>query len=155
MPFGRLALDRRDLLGPQALGNQPPRAIDVRMRHRPACVRLERDSGAEPYLAGAIDHRAEIAAVRVRERMEESVLALEYRARSGEAFGGQPRRAIARLRRPARMHSLGPCAFGQVLDDPGGHAARDAERIDPLRGGSRSAVATPAAAPIAPNTAVG
>ena len=63
--------------------------------------------------------------------MEEAVLALEQRARAGEARLRHARGAIARLRRPARMHALGPGAFGEVFDDARGHAAGDAERIAP------------------------
>ena len=54
------------------------------------------------------------------------------------------------------MHALGPGAFGEIFDDAARHAAGDAERVDDLllrRG--RAPRATPAAAPIAPNTAVG
>ena len=31
------------------------------------------------------------------------------------------------------MQALGPGAFGEIFDDPGGHAAGDAQRVDPLR----------------------
>ena len=62
----------------------------------------------------------------------------------------------SRLRGPAGMHALGPAAVGEILDDAAGHGAGDAQRIDELaRDSSRSAAPTPAAAPIAPNTAVG
>ena len=65
--------------------------------------------------------------------MKEAVLAVEQRARAGEARLRHARGAIARLRRPARMHALGPGAFGEVFDDARGHAAGDAQRIEPLR----------------------
>ena len=41
---------------------------------------------------------------------------------------------MAGLRRPARMHALGPGAFGEIFDDAARHAAGDAERIDDLLG---------------------
>ena len=142
--------------GPHAFGDEPPRAIDVRVRHRAARVGLERDVGAEPNPARAVEHRAEVAAVAVGEGVEETMLAIEQRPRAGEACLRHARGAIAGLRRPARMHPLGPRAFGEVFDDARCHASGDAERVDPLRFSSRSsAVATPAAAPSAPNTAVG
>jgi hypothetical protein len=58
--------------------------------------------------------------------MEEAVLAVEQRARSGEASLREARGTITRLRRPARVHALGPCAFGEVFDDARRHAAGDA-----------------------------
>ena len=81
-----------------------------------------------------VEHGAEIAAVAVGEGMKEAVLAVEQRARSGEAGLREARGAITRLRRPARVHALGPCAFGEVFDDARRHAAGDAQRVAP-RGG--------------------
>ena len=72
-----------------------------------------------------------------------------------EAVLRQQCRAHAGLRRPAGMHALGPGALGEILDDAARHAAGDAERIDDLAAIERSAAATPAAAAMAPNTAVG
>ena len=134
---------------------QPPRAVDVGMRHGPARIGLEGQRLGHPARAEIAEQRAVVAVRRVRETVEQAVRALEHRARAREARARQQRGAQARLRRPAGMHALGPGAFGQIFDDAARHAARDAERIDGLLRSSRSAAATPAAAPIAPNTAVG
>jgi hypothetical protein len=64
---------------------------------------------------------------------ERKPCSLEQRSRAGEACLRHSRGAISRLRRPARMHALGPGAFGQVFDDARSHAACDAERVAPLR----------------------
>ena len=53
------------------------------------------------------------------------------------------------------MQALGPGALGEIFDDAARHRADDAERIDDLLRSSLSAAPTPAAAAIAPNTAVG
>src|SRR2546422_720717 len=66
------------------------------------------------------------------EGVEEAGRALEHGAGTREAGAGEKRGAQARLRRPARVHALGPAAVGEVLDDAGGHRAGDAERIGEL-----------------------
>jgi hypothetical protein len=82
----------------------------------------------------AVEHRFEVAFACVRERMEESVLALEDSARPGESGLRHAGRTVARLRGPSGVHALGPRAFGQVLDDAGGHASRNPQRVHHLRG---------------------
>jgi hypothetical protein len=104
------------------------------MGHGAAGIGLERDVAAQPVAARALEHGAEIAAVAVGEGMEEAVLAIEQRTRSGESGLRQARGAIARLRRPARVHALGPRAFGEVLDDSRRHAAGDAQGMTPGAG---------------------
>ncbi len=79
-----------------------------------------------------IEHFTEIAAVAIGERMEKTVLAVEQRARPGEARLRHARGTVAGLRCPARMHALRPRAFGEVLDDARRHASGDAEGIEPL-----------------------
>ena len=69
---------------------------------------------------------------RAREAVEKAVRALEHRARAAKAVLRQQHCAQARLRRPAGMQALGPCAFGEILDDARRHTAGDAERIDEL-----------------------
>ena len=115
-----------------------------------ASVSVTQRSPKSPAIA------VEVARRRVGEAVEQAVRALEHGARSAEARACQQRRAHAGLRRPAGMHALGPGAFRQIFDDAARHRAGDAERIDGLLAAvSRSAAATPAAAPMAPKIAVG
>ncbi len=94
-----------------------------------------------PTRAEVADERVVIALGGVGEAVEQAVGPLEHGARPDKAVLRQERRAQARLRRPARMHALGPGALGEVFDDAGGHAAGNAEGIDdaaavePERGG--------------------
>ena len=39
---------------------------------------------------------------------------------------------VTRLRRPTRVHALGPGAISQILDDPSGHATGDPECMNQL-----------------------
>src|SRR5678816_1702416 len=95
------------------------------MRHRSARIQLEGDAGGKPFGAEAFQHAAIIAVARVREAMEETVIALEHGPRSDEPRLRHPRGAIAGLRSPARVHALRPRAFGEILDDAGRHAGGD------------------------------
>ena len=131
--FRGFAFDRNNVVDLYAIGHELARTVDVRVRHRAARVRLERDIGAKPLPAGAFEHRAEIAAVAVGECVKKAVVAVEQRPRAPEARLRHSGGAITGLRCPSRVHALRPCAFGQVLDDPGRHAAGDAERVHPLR----------------------
>ena len=125
----------RDILRLDAARRDPPRAIDVGMRHGPARIGLEGERLGDPALAEIADQRLVVAVGRVREAMEQAVRALEHRARPVEARACQQRGAQAGLRRPAGMHALGPGALGEIFDDAARHAARDAERVDGLLAG--------------------
>ena len=111
---------------------EPPRAVDIGMRHGPAGIGLERDRLGHPARAEIADHLVVVAVERVGEAVEQAVHALEHRARPVEAGARQQRRAHARLRRPAGMHALGPGALGEIFDDARRHRADHAERIDDL-----------------------
>src|SRR5260370_974950 len=87
---------------------------------------------AVAHLSRAVEHATEVAAVAIGEGMKKTVLTVEQHARAGEASLRHARSAIARLRRPTRMHALGPGHFREVFDDARGHAAGDAQRIEPL-----------------------
>ena len=130
---GGLAFDGDHVAGRNPLSHELARAVDVGMRHGAAGVGLEGDVGAEPLLARAFEHAGEITVIAVGEGMKETVVPLQQGARPGEARLRQARRAITRLRGPTRMQALGPRAFGKIFDDPGSHAAGDAQRVDPLR----------------------
>src|SRR6185503_4516281 len=130
--FGDLADELLYVRRLDALGREPPRAVDVRMRHGAARVRLEGQRLDHPALGEVADQRVIVALRRVRETVEEAVHTLEYGTGPQEARTREQRRPQARLRRPARMHALGPGPFGEIFDDAGGHAAGDAERIDDL-----------------------
>src|SRR4029434_6548845 len=105
------------------------------MRHRPARIRLERDVEPDPFVAKLVQHRGKVAVLVSRKTIEGAMIAFEHRARTLEAGQREAHRALATLGRPPRMHPLGPCAFGQVLDDSAREAARDSESIDLLRRG--------------------
>ena len=127
-----VADDLLDLLGLDAARCEPPRAIDIRMRHRPAGIRLEGQRLRHPARAEIAGQRGVVAFGRVGEAVEEAVHPFEHRARPDETFAPEQRRAQARLRRPARMQALGPGAFREIFDDAARHRAGDAERIDDL-----------------------
>ena len=110
------------------------RAVDEGLRHGAAGVRLERNRLHHPASAEVVEKRLEIGRDRRRECPVHAVDALEHRARPQESAARHQRGAHARLRGPARMHALGPCALGKVFDDSGGHAAGDAKRRDDRRG---------------------
>ena len=63
---------------------------------------------------------------------KQSMRALEYRTRSGEALARDARRVQPGVRRPAGVQALGPGALGEVFDDPARHAAGNAESVDCL-----------------------
>ena len=121
-----------DVVGLDAARAEPPRAVDVGMRHGPAGIELEGERLRQPARAEIAGHRVEVARRGVGEAVEEAVRALEHRARPGEAGPRQQRRAHARLRRPAGVHPLGPGALGEIFDDARRHRADDAERVDHL-----------------------
>src|SRR5690242_9624034 len=100
---------------------EPARAIDVRMRHGSAWIRLERQSLRDPLRAEAVGHGGEIAGVGMGEGTEESMATLEHRARTGKAGAAEERGANAGLRRPTGVQSFGPSPFGEIFDDAGGH----------------------------------
>src|SRR5262249_47300416 len=124
-----LADEFLDLLRFDAAGSEPPRAVDVGMRHRPAGIRFERERRRHPARAELAVKRIVVASGGAGEAVEQAVHAFEYRARPEEAGAGEPRRAQPRLRRPARMQALGPGALREIFDDAAGHGADDAERV--------------------------
>ena len=69
----------------------------------------------------------------IGETEEEPMLTLENGARAVEAVLPQQRRLEPRLRRPAGVQTLGRASFGEILDDPRGHAAGDAEGVGGLQ----------------------
>ena len=130
--FRDLADDFGDILRLDAARAEPPRAIDIGLRHRPAGIGLERQRIGDPARTEIAGQRGVVAMRRMRKAVEEAMHALEHRARSDKARARQQRRAQARLRGPAGMQPLGPGALGEIFDDAAGHAAGDAERIDDL-----------------------
>ena len=118
---------------------EAPRAIDVRMRHGAAGIELERHGLGHPALAEAVEQLVPVALRGAREAVEEAVLALEHGARPDEARAREVGGADSRLRRPARVHALGPGAFGEVLDDAAGHRAGDAQGVHELRSSTSAA----------------
>ena len=118
--------------GLDAARREPPRAIDIGMRHGPARIGLECQCLRHPVLAEIADQRVVIALGGVGEAVEEAVHAFEHRARTEKAGAAEQRRAQARLRRPAGVQPLGPGALGQIFDDAAGHRGDGAERIDHL-----------------------
>src|SRR5262249_9218353 len=62
----------------------------------------------------------------------ESVLAFEDASRTGEPVSSEEGSDHAAVSAPARMHALGPRALAEVLDDAGGLAAADSERVHEL-----------------------
>ncbi len=131
--FGRFA-DHLGYLIDVDARREPPRAIDIRLRHRAASVGLEGDAVRHPALAEAIGQLWPVSLRSVGERLVEAVRAFEHGAGTDEAGARQIHGADRRLRGPARMEALGPGSFGEILDDAGGHRADDAERVDHLRG---------------------
>src|SRR5262245_46752367 len=122
-----LADDFLDLLRLDAAGGEPPRAVDVGMRHRPAGIRFERERRRQPACAEIAGQRIVVAGGGVGEAVEKAVHAFEYGARAEETRAGEPRRAQPGLRRPARMQALGPRALREIFDDAAGHGTDDAE----------------------------
>ena len=139
--FRDLANQRFDLVGAHAARREAARAVDVRMDHGAARIRLEGQRLQHPAFPEIADERRIIAVARVGEAVEDAVNAFEHGARTDESRASEQRGAQARLRRPARMQALGPRAFGKVLDDPARHAAGGPQRIDelPLREPERRA----------------
>ena len=114
------------------LRREPPRAIDIGMRHGPARIGLEGQRLGHPARAEIADQRVVVALGGVGEAVEETVHAFEHRARSEKAGAAEQRRTDARLRRPAGMQPFGPGAFGEIFDDAARHRADGAERVDHL-----------------------
>src|SRR5262249_24739025 len=127
-----LADELLDLLRLDAPASEPPRAVDVGVRHRPAGIRFERERGRQPARAEIAGKRVVVAAGGAGEAVEQAVHAFEYGARPEETGTGEPRRAQSGLRRPARMQALGPGALREIFDDAAGHGTDDAERIDKM-----------------------
>ena len=63
-----------------------------------------------------------------RIRVQKAVAALQNRFRPAEPSGGEIRRQDPVLRGKSRVQSLGPCAIGQKLQRPGGHAPGNSHR---------------------------
>src|SRR4029079_11744267 len=80
-------------------------------------------------LAEAFGQLCPVALGAAREGVVEAMRALEHGARADESRAREIGRADPRLRGPARMKALGPCAFREVFDDSRGHGPGDAERI--------------------------
>src|SRR5262249_26982528 len=127
-----LADDLLDLLRLDAAASEPPRAVDVGVRHRPAGIRFERERRRHPARAEIAGQRIVVAAGGAGEAVEQAVHALEYGARPEEPGTSEPRRAQPGLRRPPRMQALGPGALREIFDDAAGHGTDDAERVDKL-----------------------
>src|SRR5712691_3463462 len=111
---------------------QPSSAVDVGLRHGAAGIGLESDGCRQPLAAEAVEELCPVAPGGAREAVVEPVRAFEHRARPDEPGARQVRGANSRLRRPARMHALGPRALREVLDDARGHRTRYAQRMDEL-----------------------
>ena len=133
-PLRDLADDLGDVVGLDAARGQPSGAIDVRLRHGSAGVRLERQRVRHPAGAEIARQRLVVAMGGVGKTVEQPMHALEHRARADKSLPRQQRGANARLRRPAGMQPLGPGAFGEIFDDAAGHAAGNPERIHNLPG---------------------
>ena len=115
------------------LFSQPERAVHVRLGDRPARIGLEGELLQFPDAPEAPQQRLEPARIRATgERRIEPVLTLEHARRPGEAGAGQARGDHAAVCRPAGVKALGPRAIGEVLDDPAGLTAADAEGMDQL-----------------------
>src|SRR6516165_12117010 len=109
-----LADDFLDLLRPDAAASEPPGAVDIGVRHRPAGIRFERERRRQPACAEIAGQRIVVAGRGAREAVEQAVHAFEYGARPEEACTREPRRAQPGLRRPARMQALGPGALREI-----------------------------------------
>ena len=94
---------------------EPPRAVDIRMRHGPARIGLERQRLRHPARAEIAGQRVVVALGGAREAVKEAMHAFEHGARPGKAGAAEQRRAHARLRRPAGMQPLGPGALGRDI----------------------------------------
>ena len=132
--FGDLANDLADILRLDAARAEPPRAIDIGLRHGPAGIGLEGERVGDPARAEIAGQRGVVALRRMREAVEQAVHAFEHGARTDEPGARKQRRAQAGLRGPARVHPLGPGTLGEIFDDAARHAAGNAERIDDLPG---------------------
>src|SRR6516165_2344861 len=148
-PLADLADELFDLLRLDAAGSEPPRAVDVGMRHRPAGIRFERERRRHPACAEVAGERIVVPGGGAGEAVEQSVHAFEYGARPEETGTGEPRRAQPGCRRlvqaPSARYSMMPPAMEPTM--PSASTS--------WRGLSLSAAPTAAAAAMAPNTAVG
>jgi hypothetical protein len=125
------------------------------MRHRSARIRLERDARGEPLHAEVFKHLDEMTLARMREGMEEAMLAFEHRPRADKPGVRHSRRAIPGLRSPAGCMRLVHAPSAKYSMMPDDMLAAIPIASTSCRESSLSAAPTPAAAPIAPNTAVG
>ena len=82
---------------------EPPRAVDIRMRHGSARIGLERERLRHPARAEVADQRVVIALGRAREAVKEAVHAFEHGARPGKP--ARPRRAAERPIAPPNRHA--------------------------------------------------
>src|SRR5207249_163351 len=112
-----------DLLRLDAARAQAPRTAAAWVGHGPAGTGLEGERLRHPLCAEVADERVVVALGGVGEAVEQAMHALKHGARTGEARARKQRGAQARLRSPAGMHSLGPGAFRQILDDAARHRA--------------------------------
>ena len=88
-----------------AARGQPPRAVDVRMRHGPARIGLEGERLDHPARRRNRRERAVIALGRVREAVEQPVHAFEHRARTGRSRRAPAARRACRTAPPSRRCS--------------------------------------------------
>src|ERR1700742_1819118 len=72
-----VALYFADLSGLHAAFRKGDRAVDIRLGHGSARVRLEGDGVHDPFLPESVEHRPEIGRARWRECLEETVTSFE------------------------------------------------------------------------------
>src|SRR3954464_10299510 len=133
----------------------PPRPAHIGLGHGAAGVGLERDAVRHPFLAEPIRKLRPVALRAAGKGVIEAMRALEHRARANEAVACEIAGPDARLRRPARMQPLRPGASARYSMMPLAIEPTTPSASTNCRALSRIAVATPAAAPKAPSTAVG
>ena len=127
-----IAFDLDDIISRDALFGERNGAIDKGLRHGSAGIGFEDNIVDHPTLAEIFQQQIESRFARGRESMEETMRAFKHGARSQKSAARHQCCAQTRLRRPARMHALGPGAFCQIFDNAGGHRTGNAERIHRL-----------------------
>ena len=78
------------------------------MRHGAACVGLECNGGPNPRLAKVFHHGLKVAVDGVGKAMKQTMVPFKHGGGSFEARLRHAHRAVSRLRRPSRVHALGP-----------------------------------------------